>query len=63
MPDEATRATRRGRALVALAGAGLVVLTPVRVTWTSEWAGLVGPIVMWILLVVLVRATLRPAGG
>ena len=60
MSDEATRASRRGRALVALAGAALVVLTPMRVTWTSEWAGLVGPLAMWLLLVALVRVTVRP---
>ncbi len=64
MPSERlTRATRRGRALAALAGAALLVLTPLRVVWGSEATGVVGPFVMWLAIGVLVAMTLRLPKG
>lgn len=59
MPEGATRASRSARAVVALGASALLVITPLRVVWASDAAGLLGPLVMWLLLVVVVGTTLR----
>lgn len=63
MPDKVTRAARNGRALVAFAGAALLVLTPTRVLWSSEATGILGPFLMWTVLVVLAALVLRSPRG
>jgi hypothetical protein len=48
--------------MIMLAASGLLVLTPLRIVWTSETTGVLGPLLVWLLLVVLVRAALRSPG-
>jgi hypothetical protein len=63
VPDQATRRARTGRTLVAFGAAALLVLTPMRVLWSSEATGILGPFVMWSLLVVLTWLVLRSPRG
>ncbi len=62
MPDRASRASRAARAMITLAASGLLVLSPLRIVWTSETTGIFGPLLIWLLLVVLVRTALRSPG-